>query len=269
MLRRSEQGAIQHRRACDLVGGLLQVPAEQLQRVLDAGCGQGFWTREVARSYPSIQVTGIDTNQKVIAQAWEAAEQEKIANVAFHTMDILQLADLAQFDLVFSRYVFLHLPHRSWLPAVQSLAQHVRPGGYLQLIDGGLERASTPAWQELMQIFTRLMHTMEQDAHVSLSFSSLLHLAGLDIHRCSYHPLLSGAWDKANFAPHQALARYMKARPFLEKAGISSPAHYDKLLSQAEREMEQPDFLAVGCVISVIGRQPESATRSTDTESGE
>ena len=259
MLLRNEQGAMQHRRACDLVGGLLQVPGEHLQSALDAGCGQGFWAREVAHSYPSLQITGIDSNEQSIQQAYKASEQEQLQNVIFHCMNILHMCDLPQFDLVFARYLFLHLPCQSWLPAVESLKNHVRPGGYLQLIDGGIEKASTPAWQELLYIFEHLMRTMGQNAQVSFSFTNLLVRTGLQMYRCTYHPLLSGNWEKANFSPRNALARYTKARPFIEKAGFISLANYDDVLRQAESEIELPEFLAMGSVISAIGHLPEDS----------
>lgn len=256
-----EQGDTQHKRACDLVGGLLQVPVGQLRLVLDAGCGQGFWARELAHSHPSIQVIGIDSNEQAIQQARKAAECEKLNNVTFLPMDVLQPLNLPQFDLIFARYVFLHLPRQSWLEVVQSLKFHLRPGGFLQLIDGGLEKASTPAWQELLYIFERLVKAMGQDAQVAFSFTRLLAQAGLHIYRCSYHPLLSGTWEAANFSPHHALVRYVKARPFIEKAAIVSPAYYAELLRQAELEMCHPDFQATGSVISVIGYQPGEDTQ--------
>lgn len=255
----SEQSEQQHRRACDLLNGLLQPPVDGLKAVLDVGCGLGSWSRDVAHHYPHIHVTGIDRDEQVIERARQLAHQQNLANVAFSCMDATQPLHVAQqtFDLIFVRYLFLHLPRQSWQSTVNALAVQLRPGGYLQLIDGGLEKASTSAWGQLMHLFDQIVQQRNQDAQVVMAFPRLLTDAGLHLYQCTYHPLLAGAWSKSNFNAHAALTRFMKVRQFVVQSGLLSLEHYDSLLEQARQELDTPGFVACGSVISALGQKPE------------
>jgi SAM-dependent methyltransferase len=253
---RSEQ---QHRRACDLLNGLLQLPASRLRNVLDVGCGLGSWSRDVACHYPYMQVTGIDTDEQVIEMARKMANEQNISNVSFYHMDVTQPMHFAEqaFDLIFARYLFLHLSRQSWTSTVNALATHLRPGGYLQLVDGGLEKASTSAWEQLLQIFAQVVHKRGQDPQAGMAFPSLLINAGLYLYQCTYHPLLTGAWSTSNISARDALARFVKVRQFIAQSSQLSLEHYDALLEHAKQELDTPGFLASGSVISAIGQKPE------------
>lgn len=253
-----QRGEQQHKRACDLLNGLVQPPAEELRRVLDVGCGLGSWARDVAAQYPHMQVVGIDCDEQALWQAREIAREQQLSNVTFQRMDIRQPLDFAgeRFDLIFARYLFLHLPRRAWQTCTNHLVEHVQPGGYVQLVDGGLETASSPAWRRLLQIFAQVIATREQDTSVGLSFATLALEAGLQLYSCSYHPLLAGAWNASNIGAGDLLARFLKARALAEQTGLVSPEEYDALQCQAKQDAALPDFVAVGGVISVIGRKP-------------
>src|SRR5262249_58637023 len=55
------------------LGGLTTDPAQATWSVLDVGCGEGFYTREVARRYPNARVVGVDTDTDAIAAATAAS----------------------------------------------------------------------------------------------------------------------------------------------------------------------------------------------------
>lgn len=77
-------------------------------RVLDAGCGPGMITLELARRVASGQMIGIDIEDSQFASAREQAERESI-NAEFRKASICELPfEGGLFDAVFSHAV-LHI----------------------------------------------------------------------------------------------------------------------------------------------------------------
>src|SRR5579875_840647 len=50
------------------IGGLLpaQIDPAQIHDVLDIGCGPGGWVRDVAFTYPEMEVTGFDLAPRIV-----------------------------------------------------------------------------------------------------------------------------------------------------------------------------------------------------------
>ena len=109
----------------DLLGLLAPQPGE---RILDAGCGTGQLTAEIAAS--GAEVTGIDSSAAMIEQA-----RRNAPTVRFEVGDIRHLPYRAEFDAVFSNAV-LH-----WVPeadeAAESFARALKPGGRVVIEMGG------------------------------------------------------------------------------------------------------------------------------------
>jgi SAM-dependent methyltransferase len=99
------------------------IPKGQNFRVLDYGCGSGFFSRLLAELFPSIQIVGIDVSANAIAIA-----KERDANAAYFVIGDTRLEPLRHsFDLVFSHHV---LEHVFDLSAVASdIASFVAPQG--------------------------------------------------------------------------------------------------------------------------------------------
>src|SRR5215468_4367288 len=87
----------------------LVLPQRSALDVLDAGCGTGFLSLELASR--GHRVTGIDFAPAMLAEARRKAEQQGAA-VRFEEADAEQLPFASgSFDLVFSRHVLWTLPH--------------------------------------------------------------------------------------------------------------------------------------------------------------
>jgi ubiquinone/menaquinone biosynthesis C-methylase UbiE len=116
------------------------VPRRADLEALDAGCGTGFLSFELAgRGH---RVTGVDFAPAMVAEARRKASEGARA-VRFEEGDVEQLRfDPASFDLVISRHVLWTLPHPE--AAIDEWKRVLRPGGRLVIIDSQLDGGSTP-----------------------------------------------------------------------------------------------------------------------------
>src|SRR5690242_19849348 len=100
--------------------------------VLDAGCGTGFLSLELAAR--GHRVTGVDFAPAMLVEARRKAVGQGAA-VRFEEGDAEQLPFAAgSFDLVVSRHVLWTLPHPE--AAIDEWIRVLRPGGRLAVIDG-------------------------------------------------------------------------------------------------------------------------------------
>jgi trans-aconitate methyltransferase len=99
------------------------------ERVLDAGCGLGLWTAELAAS--GARVTGLDIHAPLLEQARIACPRAE-----FIAADLLTWTPAGHFDAVYA-FATLH-----WVrppdSAARALYKMLRPGGRLAAAFGGL-----------------------------------------------------------------------------------------------------------------------------------
>ncbi len=104
-------------------------------RVLEAGCGVGAQTLELARRSPGARFTSVDISEASLAQARETVTARGVTNVTFECRDITALPYAgASFDHVFVCFVLEHLADTA--VALREVKRVLRPGGSLTLIEG-------------------------------------------------------------------------------------------------------------------------------------
>ncbi len=100
--------------------------------VLDAGCGTGFLSFELAAR--GHRVTGVDFAPAMLAEARRKAAEHEIP-VRFEEADAEQLTFPSRsFDLAISRHLLWTLPHPE--AAIDEWIRVLRPGGRLVVVDG-------------------------------------------------------------------------------------------------------------------------------------
>ena len=96
-------------------------------RVLDAGCGVGNLTLDIARKVPEGSVTGMDISEGRIAQCRDLFRNEKIPNARFYVGSIEEMTEEEEYTIVFSNSVF------QWVTdldlALSSFHRALRTGG--------------------------------------------------------------------------------------------------------------------------------------------
>jgi len=100
-------------------------------RVLDLGCGPGYFGLELARH--GYQVVGMDISEKSIAKGREALARndvtEGFGSLEYHVGSYSEAPDLGPFDAVLSSGFLHHIPELS--AAVSAIHASLRPGGIL------------------------------------------------------------------------------------------------------------------------------------------
>jgi SAM-dependent methyltransferase len=118
-------------------------------RVLDAGCGDGTWTLEIARRRPSWRLIGIDRDTVGIARARDMAEGLSLQNARFVTTDFLDYQPEAPFDAVLSVASAHYLVDEGLgEPLFAKFASWLAPGGHL-ILYGPRRREEVPMFDRL------------------------------------------------------------------------------------------------------------------------
>jgi SAM-dependent methyltransferase len=121
-------------RLANIEGHLRHLPIAGARRVLDVGCGSGSMSRLIARSFPDVEVVGVDVREQYLDYARARARAEDIHNLTFERGDAFAVPfPDASFDLVWSKYLLQWL--REPKAAVAEFKRVTRPGGHVVSCD--------------------------------------------------------------------------------------------------------------------------------------
>ena len=106
--------------------------------ILDAGCGQGVFSFELAKAHPEAQVLGIDMDPVLVARANAIAQRAGLTNCHFEVDDVTKLDHDSAFNLVVSVDNLEHVYDD--VSALRGLMRALRPGGRAVVHVPGYER---------------------------------------------------------------------------------------------------------------------------------
>ncbi len=75
---------------------LVRLPVKEFRRVLDAGCGAGYYARDLATRYRHLEVVGLDVE---LGRAVLSVELP--ANLRFFQVDLRSLNDIGKYDFIY------------------------------------------------------------------------------------------------------------------------------------------------------------------------
>jgi ubiquinone/menaquinone biosynthesis C-methylase UbiE len=249
------------------MGGILpeQPDPTVFHRVLDVGCATGGWLIEAAQTYPMMSLVGIDISQRMIEHACVQAKAHQVNDrVEFHVMDVLHPLDfpVAFFDLVNVRYSMSYLRTWDWPKILSELLRVTCPGGIVRITESNVVPQSNSS--ALTQLFEILQSALFRAGHLFTDASTgltsqlarLLDQYGCEQVQTKVYAIESRAGTIEGQAFYENLMLFFQTiRPFLQKWG-NVPKDYEVIYQQALSEMRQPDFLAVGNILTVWGCKP-------------
>ena len=260
---------IQEEIATASMGGVLpeQPDPASFQRVLDVGCGTGGWLIETAKTYPTISLLiGVDISSKMLEYAKAQAEAEQVSDrVQFAVMDALRMLEFPRhyFDLVNQRFGVGYLRTWDWPKLLAEFQRVTTPGGVIRLTEGDvLPENTSPA---LTQLFHLLLQAFYQSGHlftpesdgITGQLAHLLHRHGVQhVQTRSYTGEgRAGTIEGQRF--YEDMSRIFRTvLPFLRK-WTRVPDDYERIYQQALSEMQQPDFVESGRILTAWGNTPE------------
>lgn len=109
---------------------LEEIPGQELEHILDLGCGYGEYAFMMAEAFPSAEVTALDLNAQSVQDIERLARKNSFNNLRTHIgpIDTLDRAD-GTYDFIFSIDVFEHIKEEE-MP-FQQAKDKLRSGGYL------------------------------------------------------------------------------------------------------------------------------------------
>ncbi len=214
------------------LGGLSTDPDRATWSVLDVGCGEGLFTREIARRYPNAQVVGIDVDADAVAVA--TARSANTPNVRFMVRDVRQpLTDTGVFDAAAMWLVLPYLADRR--AALANLAAVLRPGGVALLgnVPDQTIRLDDPAAAGLLAAGQRLVARLGLGG-LEDTLDGLLRQAGFD--DVTTEPLrytVGGATRYGQRWHAYVLTNMSTAKhPIVNVFGLMDEAEYDRRFEQ-------------------------------------
>jgi ubiquinone/menaquinone biosynthesis C-methylase UbiE len=235
---------------------------------MDVGSGSGGWVFTTARTYPEMNLIGIDISQRMVDYARRQAKDLQLdGRVEFHVMDALLLLEFPNdyFDLVNLRFGVGYLRTWDWPKMISEMLRVCRPGGVIRVTEcevGGQSSSSA-----IMQIYDMLTCALFRSGHLFEEKKSGLidHLVPLLTRHgcqqvqsriCVAAPQVGT--PEATAASENIVAMCRVSRPFLEKWGCLA-SDYDTISQQVLEQLQDPESPGSTTLLTVWGNKPGAA----------
>jgi ubiquinone/menaquinone biosynthesis C-methylase UbiE len=246
---------IQDRSVTTLMGGVLpeQPDPTAFHDVLDIGSGTGGWVIQMAQTYPTMSLVGVDISKQMVTHANEQAEKQHVTDrVTFRIMDVLHRLDFpdASFDLTNIRFASSFVRTWEWRKVVPEMLRVTRPGGVIRITDTlDFGTCNSPALTQFGRWLERAMTEAsyyDKDKKTTIPEYVMALLAQF---RCT--EMQTRTFDleyQAGTPEWQDFYDYVRysfrtLRTFLRHRGFA-PKEYNDVCQQALKEMKLPDFHA-------------------------
>lgn len=117
--------AAEHKRLGTFLCSYLRFLEQPVTRVLDLGCGIGYWQRTLAKEFPRASYTGVEHSKYLCDKyGWQHGS-------------VADYQGKGQYDLVICQDVIQYLPDKSAARAIQNIAEHCRGLAFIQITTAG------------------------------------------------------------------------------------------------------------------------------------
>jgi ubiquinone/menaquinone biosynthesis C-methylase UbiE len=227
--------------------GNYSAPIQAPQTILDVATGTGRWTIEMAQVFPDARVYGVDL---VVPE-----HASLPANVSFQQANVLQELPFPSRSMSFvhQRLVYGAIPLSSWEPLIRDLARVTAPGGWVELVEGGLPQGEGGGMRTLVAWVQAMASKRGIDLEIGPRLGTWMNLAGLqDVTTREIRvPLGPHGGRVGQLCATDAFGVYEALKAPVVAAGIASAEDYDKAMDAWHFEVRNeqqwwPVYLAYG-----------------------
>jgi len=250
-----------------------QIDLSSMHHVLDLACGPGGWLLEVARTYPSAHMVGIDTSKHMVEYAQAHAWVQRIRNVEFRQMNIWEPLDILDnvFDVINARFIVSIMPQGAWPGLIRECLRITRPGGVLRLTEAELGFSNSAACEQLNSRFAAALHRSRQGFSPSGQHLGITPMLGFFLRQGGYqnvqrtaHVVDYSTGTQAHDAFYQNfILAYKQLKPFLIQAGVCQSEEFEQLYQQVQADMSAKEFCGVWFYLSTWGTKGSKETPSS------
>lgn len=250
------------------IQSLAPVGMDRVRRIVDLACGTGSWCVKVAKSYPDVEIIGIDNDPGILAFGKAQAVKEGARHVSFLEMDITQPLTLpdASFDLVDARLIFGLLRPDMYVSLFRECRRILRPGGTIMITEQITQFVNDSIYMEMMQKFARafirvgyFFNTDERWMHsgVVLHMKKLFQEAGFVKLDHMAH-LIDFSYGQEAHDPVliNMVAAYEQGRKVLLGTKVVTEEEYTQMQEQIKTYKGKENFLGHWWFATTYGRKP-------------
>jgi ubiquinone/menaquinone biosynthesis C-methylase UbiE len=262
---------LQDRVITQAMAGLLpdSFAADGRREVLDIACGPGGWVLDVAQSYPTIQVTGIDLDRSLVEYGRVQAAALGLENAHFRVMDAtrpLKFAD-SSFDLINARLLFGFMLPQHWPKLVAECSRILRPGGMLRLTECEAAVTNSAGFEQIAGYLTQALKLARQSFSPTGTTIGITPMLRRFLQDAGFTHLQSRPfvidWSAGTEA-HQSTVEnffvgFQLVQPFLLKMQVASEEQLEQAYEQANRELQADNFCGLWYYLSACGEKPSAA----------
>ncbi len=150
---------------------------QRMMRLLDVACGTGRFLRFVKKTYPRLNVTGLDLSKTYLEEA--EAHLKKYSGVRFLTANAedMPIADGSQ-DIITSIFLFHELPPQIRRVVAADIARCLKPGGRFIFVDS-IQNGDAEGYDSLLELFETGFHEPYMSSYIKEEFIKMFESAGL------------------------------------------------------------------------------------------
>ncbi len=250
----------------ELIGGMLPpftVPAHH-SHVLDIGWGMGESMYEIASTYPSLHIIGIDQDDSAVKQAQSLVSGLSNVTVVVHDMYHFEDTFLvpASFGLIHMHFLAGEIRLQQFPQFLQSLVRICQPGGLLVWTEAELPITTSLACQHLCSLLLQGLqargHVFSQGNSLGLTarMGSMLSEAGCKCTHTKAYAIDISAKSKGNdvFRTQLSISR-QQICTFLLEVGITTVTEFEDLYLEMQQEIQEERFCGLLYVRTVVAKK--------------